>query len=82
MQPNHLGKFFCEVCHTGYDFAWASYHDHYVCKDCINDLVAGANTPQDHPFGTMCVMCGKEYDTYLRSDNKYYCTHCWMTWNS
>jgi len=36
----------------------------------------------EQPESEFCVMCGREWGTYLRKDGKYYCSLCWTVWNS
>jgi len=31
---------------------------------------------------TVCVMCGRDLPTIKRSDGRYYCSQCWIVWNS
>ena len=37
--------------------------------------------PTEGYYQYECVMCGKE-GAYMRNDGKFYCTHCWLVWNS
>jgi hypothetical protein len=51
-----------------------------VCQNCgqVNEAVKPAYGFEDDS----CVTCGVEYGTHLRSNGRYYCTWCWIVWNS
>jgi len=67
--------------------------DYTLCYQCYLWSVTRAQADREteimawendleQPSSEWCVMCGQEWGTSLRADNKYYCATCWTIWNS